>query len=169
MSIARGLSAEIAIQVKTLLTDMISQADAATPPVTGRVHAPAPVPGIVEPGWHPYSPSAMPDQNERSGYPIWQQWAQLRLIETTAAGPLVVVLLADRDGNEIYVYSEDTATYEDLFGGNDDADASFVARLIVAHLDEQMGGAGWQQGADRARIGRITILTDQAEAQQRRL
>jgi hypothetical protein len=149
--------------VKTLLDDVIGQAAGARPRLTGQEQMPAPVSGGAERGWQPYSPKGVSGQDEPPDYPMWQPWGQLRLIEVIAAGPLVVVLFAGRDGAETYVYSEDAATYENLLGGNADADASFVARLVVAHLDEQIGGVGWQQAADRVRIGLVAVLTGQAE------
>jgi hypothetical protein len=160
MASASRLAPEVVVQVKTMLSDIIGKAAVGRPRPTEQEQVPAPVPGTDASGWHPYSSNGMSSQDERSGYPIWQPWAQMRLIEVIAAGSLVVVLFAGRDdGAETYVYSEDAAAYENLLGGNADADASFVARLVVAHLDEQMGGIGWQQAADRACIGRIAILT----------
>ena len=79
----------------------------------------------------------------------------LRPVDVVQAKGLILIIFEDEDeaGGDVYLYAEPLAGYADL-----QMEDRQVASLIVVHLEELLGGVGWQQHVPALRLGRLVLL-----------
>jgi hypothetical protein len=123
-----------------MTTEQGSDAGVGEPPAGGR-----------SPGWH----NMMPQGLDKPVVAPWQSWTGLRAIAVLHAKGLILVVFEEQDeaDENVYLYVEPLAGYAGL--GMDDRQ---VAGLVTMHLEELLGGVGWQQSIPALRLGRLVLI-----------
>jgi hypothetical protein len=124
----------------TMTTQQANDPDVGDPPAAERSS-----------GWH----NMMPPGLDEPVVAPWQSWIGLRAIAVLHAKGLILVVFEEQDeaDENVYLYVEPLAGYAGL--GMDDRQ---VAGLITMHLEELLGGVGWQQNVPALRLGRLVLL-----------
>lgn len=97
----------------------------------------------------------MPPGSDKPVVAPWRSWTGLRAIAVLHATGLILVVFEDQEeaDENVYLYVESLAGYAGL--RMDDRE---VAGLITMHLEELLGGVGWQQHVPALRLGRLVLL-----------
>ena len=125
--------------------------DKTTAEQAGNTNLTEPASSPLSPGWHPM----LPQGTDTPSVAAWQPWTGLRPVDVVQAKGLILIIFEDEDeaGGDVYLYAEPLAGYADL-----QMEDRQVASLIVVHLEELLGGVGWQQHVPALRLGRLVLL-----------